>query len=601
MESNHQPEEVCSVCLDILPKLASNFTRMICCGKGLHNKCYANIRASSMSQKQKAQCIMCRTKHPCSDKESVDQLRPWVEKGKAWAQCILGSRYEHGKGVDQSYQQARALRELAANQGHANALYDLGCMYAKGEGVDQSYEKAKEYFEAAASRGDVDAQKCLGNMNRDGLGVDQNYEKAKEYYEAAASQGIAEAQYNLGVLYANGQGVEQSFETAREWWMKSAEQGQQEAIKALQRLDIDEGRRTPSFTPPKRCSTCDAPKTSTRKLRNCKCKGAQYCNAECQRLHWKSHQKDHRRLCKKMELTNTEGEMKDEMVVEEEEEEEEEGETKETTTADFPQQEEEEDVCPVCIEPLQKDSAKFVRMACCGKGIHKWCYKGIKVSSLSYEQKNSCPLCRAEYPDSEEETIEQVRRWVEKGKAWAQFMLGQWYDDGRGVDQSDQQAKVLYDLAASQGDATAQYELGIMYKDGQGVDQSYERAAEYYEAAAMQGMAGAQCSLGIFYVQGQGVEQSNEKAHKLWMKSAQQGFENAIGCLQKLDKQEGRTTPSFVPKPFECATCYRPHDPPEHKLRPCKRCHRAFYCGKECQVKHWKEKFNGHKQLCNKQ
>ena len=65
------------------------------------------------------------------------------------------------------------------------------------------------------------------------------------------------------------------------------------------------------------------------------------------------------------------------------------------------------------------------------------------------------------------------------------------------------------------------------------------------------------------------------------MKSAEQGNESAI------KKQERRTTPSFIPKPFECATCYRPHDPSEHKLRPCNRCHRVYYCGRECQMKHF--------------
>ena len=35
----------------------------------------------------------------------------------------------------------------------------------------------------------------------------------------------------------------------------------------------------------------------------------QNCNAECQTAHWQSHQKEHGRLCKAMELTNTEGEM----------------------------------------------------------------------------------------------------------------------------------------------------------------------------------------------------------------------------------------------------------------------------------------------------
>jgi TPR repeat protein len=209
-------------------------------------------------------------------------------------------------------------------------------------------------------------------------------------------------------------------------------------------------------------------------------------------------------------------------------------------------------------------------------------------------------MCRTTSPESDEGQFEEIRRWADKGKAWAQNMLGGRYDQGLGVDQSYQQAKELYDLAASQGDAVAQYNLGDMYDQGQGVDQSYERAAEYYEAAARQGHVGAQTNLGIIYANGQGVEQSIETARELWIKAAEQGHENAISTLQQLDEIEGRTTPSFIPKPFECATCYRPHDPSEHKLRPCKRCHRVYYCGRECQVEHWKREINGHKKMCNK-
>ena len=563
MESNQQPEEeqeLCSICLDSLPNLSSKFTRMTCCGKGLHNKCYDNISKSNMSHKQKNQCIMCRTVSYTSEEELTERVRRWADKGRVWAQCVLGERYRDGKGVDQSYQQAKELFELAASQGHAGAQCSLGVMYRQGQGVDQSYERAAEY------------------------------------YEAAARQGYATAQFNLGLFYANGRGVEQSIETAREWMMKAAEQGSEDAIEMLQTLDKHEGRTTPSFTPPKRCSTCDTPKTSTHKLRNCKCKGAQYCDAKCQKSHWKSHQKEHHRLCKEMKLKNTEDEMKDEVVVEEVVQEE----KKEVASSPLPQQqeEEEEDVCPVCIEPLQKDTKKFARYSCCGKGIHFWCSEGIKVSSLSDEQKSCCPLCRAKHPKTGEEKIEKLRPWVEKGKAWAQCMLGEMYALGEGVDQSYRQARELYELAASQGDASAQFNLGYMYHQGYSVDQSYERAAEYYEAAARQGPVDAQSNLGLLYVQGQGVEQSNEKAREWWMKAAEQGDENAIGALQQIDKEEGRTTPSFIPKPFECATCYRPHDPSEHKLRPCNGCHRVYYCGRECQVKHWKRKRNGHKKMC---
>ena len=294
-----------------------------------------------------------------------------------------------------------------------------------------------------------------------------------------------------------------------------------------------------------------------------------------------------------MKLKNTEGEMKDEVVAEEEE-------RKEVTSADSPQQEEEEDVCPVCIEPLQKDPTKFNRYTCCGKGIHLWCDEGIKVSSLSHEQKNSCPLCRAKHPGSHEEMVEQVRPWVEKGKAWAQSLLGDKYYHGVGVDQSYQQARELFELSASQGNISAQYNLGIMYEQGQHVDQSYERAKDYFEAAARQGSADAQYSLGALYANGEGVEQSFERAREWWIKAAEQGQELAIKQLQRLDKHEGRTTPSFIPKPLECASCYRPHDPSEHKLRPCNGCHLVYYCGKKCQKKHWKKELNGHKKMCNK-
>ena len=266
MHTNKQEEEDdCPICNESLPKMTSKIVRMTCCGKGMHIKCRDDMYASSsMSYKQKIQCIMCRTEKPDAGsagiEERVKRVRRWVERGKAWAQSSLGEMYYQGDGVDQSYQRARELWELAAKQGNADA------------------------------------------------------------------------QCNLGTLYANGQGVEQSFETARELWMKSAEKGNENAILGLQQIDKHEGRTTPSFTPPKRCSTCDAPKTSTHKLRNCKCKGAQYCNSKCQAAHWKSHQKKHRRLCKEMKLVNTEGEMKDEVVVEEVEEE---GETKEAATRSF--------------------------------------------------------------------------------------------------------------------------------------------------------------------------------------------------------------------------------------------------------------------------
>ena len=542
MQANRN-EEICSICNENLPQLESKIARMTCCGKGTHIKCRDDVRASSLSDKLKGQCLICRTKLAAKgSKEQIDQLRRWVEKGKAWAQCMLGRRYECGDGVDQSYQQARELYELAARQGYAVAQFNLGNFYREGQGVDQSSERAAEYYEAAARQGFSMAQNNLGLLYANGQGVDQSYERAREYYDAAARQGIASAQCSLGVLYYNGQGVKQSFGTAREWWMKSAGQGNEGAIKNLQIIDEHKGRATPSFTPPKRCSTCDAPETPSHKLYVCTCFGVQYCkNSTCQKSHWKIHQKEHRRLCKATNLKNTEGEMKDEVVVVEEEEE---IEKKETATADSQQQEgEEEEICFICNVSLPQLSSKIAHATCCGKGMHIKCHADLD------KQKNRCIMCRTKIVSAgSKELIEQIRRWVEEGKAWAQSMLGERYRDGIGVDQSYQQARELYELSALQGDAVGQFNLGVMYGEGQGVDQSYERATEYYEAAARQGMAIAQNNLGVLYANGRGVEQSNGKARELWMKSAEQGQEEAIKGLQQLDKFEGRTTSSFVPR-----------------------------------------------------
>ena len=79
MDSNPQPEEEeeeCPICTDSLPKFASEFIRASCCGKGMHKKCSEDVKASSMSAKQKNQCVMCRTKYPGSE-QSGSKVRTW--------------------------------------------------------------------------------------------------------------------------------------------------------------------------------------------------------------------------------------------------------------------------------------------------------------------------------------------------------------------------------------------------------------------------------------------------------------------------------------------------------------------------------------------
>lgn len=106
------------------------------------------------------------------------------------------------------------------------------------------------------------------------------------------------------------------------------------------------------------------------------------------------------------------------------------------------------------------------------------------------------------YESDEQKKDELLKQWAEKNRALAQtgdFLaqknLGLMYDNGWGVEQSDEKAAEWNRKAADQGDAVAQYNLGTMYKNGLGVEQSYKKAAKWYRKAADQGLAAAKKKL----------------------------------------------------------------------------------------------------------
>jgi len=252
--------EECPICLDVLPKYSSSFMRADCCGKGMHVKCREDMIASKMSLEQKNRCVMCRTKYPNNRtkegrKEQIARLRKWAKKGKAWAQSVLGCRYEQGNGVKQDEKRAIVLYNLASEQGYANAQFNLGVMYREGRGVDKDEKHAVELYTLAADQSHPKAQFNLGNMYADGRGVDKDEKRAVEFYTLAADQSHANAQYNLGLMYANGQGVDKDEKRAEELLTLAAEQGHASAQYNLgimyergQGVDKDEKRAVEMYT-----------------------------------------------------------------------------------------------------------------------------------------------------------------------------------------------------------------------------------------------------------------------------------------------------------------------------------------------------------------
>ena len=121
---------------------------------------------------------------------------------------------------------------------------------------------------------------------------------------------------------------------------------------------------------------------------------------------------------------------------------------------------------------------------------------------------------------SEENAVVWYKKAAEQCDAEAQCALGECYYQARGVEKDDKEARRWYEAAATQGNATAQYMTGRLY-----MELSYNEAAvKWYTKAAEQECPEAQYELGKCYETGDGVDEDKAKAVELYRKAAEQGL-----------------------------------------------------------------------------
>lgn len=106
------------------------------------------------------------------------------------------------------------------------------------------------------------------------------------------------------------------------------------------------------------------------------------------------------------------------------------------------------------------------------------------------------------------------------GNADAQFVVGQLYYEGYGIEQDFPNAVVAYQKAANQGQAYAQLGLGRCYDYGKGVEKDLAKAVKYYYQAAQQGIPRAMKFLADYYYNGIGVQKSLSSAVDWYKKAA---------------------------------------------------------------------------------
>ena len=101
----------------------------------------------------------------------------------------------------------------------------------------------------------------------------------------------------------------------------------------------------------------------------------------------------------------------------------------------------------------------------------------------------------------------------------------------------------LWKPLAEQGNAEAQFVLGNLYDYGEGVNQDYREAVRLYRLAADQGHAKAQFNLGVMYANGEGVLQDNRKTHMWWNIARSNGHAKADHNIEIITQ---RMTPADI-------------------------------------------------------
>ncbi len=144
---------------------------------------------------------------------------------EAFALWVCEHRDDITKGVEMNSKVLDALvlcYRLGIERGCGACACDLGGYYYMGDLVEQDYEKAKELFEIAANLGYCQGVVNLGYIYEYGRTGEPDYQKAYECYAfVAALDQEPEAVYKLGDMYSRGKAVPKDKTKAYALWERS--------------------------------------------------------------------------------------------------------------------------------------------------------------------------------------------------------------------------------------------------------------------------------------------------------------------------------------------------------------------------------------------
>jgi len=94
---------------------------------------------------------------------ALKEWQPIAEQGDAGAQFNVGLMYYDGKGVSQSFEEARRWFQRSADQGYEKAQLNLGAMYGAGKGLRKpDFVQSYKWLSLCAAGGD---QMCVAQRD----------------------------------------------------------------------------------------------------------------------------------------------------------------------------------------------------------------------------------------------------------------------------------------------------------------------------------------------------------------------------------------------------------------------------------------------------
>jgi TPR repeat protein len=156
--------------------------------------------------------------------------------------------------------------------------------------------------------------------------------------------------------------------------------------------------------------------------------------------------------------------------------------------------------------------------------------------------------------------IDWIRKAAAQAFAPAEFQMGQIYEFGFGVSQSDREALAWYRKAAEHGNPPAQRTVGDFYRKGRTVPADAAEAARWYRRGADGDDVRAQYQLGQMFFDGTGVTRDYAAAYVWFSLAAGQTplEDNRKGLIELRNIAAARLTPAAIAAAKRRVATWRP-------------------------------------------